>query len=226
MHSQRLELVRSCAEAERALTQAGEQEKEIIQAQANQRKQRLGELEERLQQAENESKELDKTVQDQETYCYCSQLLHFLCKGRYAVRPLNLANALAGLPEMRWRESFVRCSKMQRNSFVHFPSRVFEIVSRIWRRRPKDLQDAPTDFFRAQILKLPKRKDGGIHDSLCRAWRDLRLAIEECWKAQNREDFMPYAIASAFLRNHSRQKTLTERMLDEHETLSKGRAAI
>ncbi len=85
MQSQRRELEFSCAEAENALTQAGEQEKEIIQAQANQRKERLLELEEKLPRAENESKELDKKVQDQETYWYCSQLLDFLRKGRYTV---------------------------------------------------------------------------------------------------------------------------------------------
>ena len=224
MHSQRLELVRSCAEAENALAQAGELEKEIIRTQANQRKQRLLELEEKLPRAENESKELDKKVQDQETYWYCSQLLAFLRKRKYAIEPLNLANALAGLPEMGWYESLARCSRMPRSSsFVQFPCEVFKVVARIWRRRPKELQSAPTEFFRAQILKMPK-KESGMRDILCRAWRDLRLAIEECWKAQHAANFMPYAITSAFLRNRLRQKTAAERILDEHEILSRSQA--
>jgi hypothetical protein len=221
LQSQFRELEFSCLEADRALARADGQDKAIVQAQADQRKHSLLELEERLRQAEKESKELEKKVVDQETYWYCSQLLDFLLKGRYAIEPINLANALAGLPVMGWRESILRCSKMERtSSFVQFPYRVFEVVSRIWRRRSKDIEGAPTDFFRAQILNLPK-KDDGTRGALCRGWRDIRLAIEECWKAQHSEDFMPYAITSAFLRNHLRQKTETERILDEDETLSK-----
>ena len=220
----RVGLVRSCAEAEGALADAGGQEKEVIQAQANQRKERLSEHDERLAQAETESKELDQRVRNEETYWYCSQLLDFLSKGRYVIEPLQLANAMAGLPEMGWRESSDRCSKMARSSaFGHFHYGVFEVVSRIWGRRPKDIEEAPIEFFRAQILGLPQ-KGNGARDAFCRGWRDLRLAIEECWAAKHGEDFMPYAITSAFLRNHLRQKTEVERILDEHEKLPKGPA--
>ncbi|HVB32767.1 MAG TPA: hypothetical protein VNJ52_00125 [Patescibacteria group bacterium] len=218
----RVGMERSCAEAESALAVAGEQEKEVIQAQANQRQERLSEFEEGLAQAETESKELDQRVENEEAYWYCSQLLDFLSKERYTVEPLRLANAMAGLPEMGWRESSDRCSKMTRSSaFGHFHYRVFEAVSRIWRRRPKDIQDAPTEFFQPQILGLPK-KDKWAREAFCRGWRDLRLAIEECWAAQHDDDFMPYAITSAFLRNQLRQKTEVERMLDDHEKLPKG----
>jgi hypothetical protein len=221
MQSQREELVRSCIEAENALKQVSEQDSENIQAECNQRRERLLQLEENLRRTESTSKELDKKALDQETYWYCSQLLDFLFgKKKYAVEPLNLANALAGLPNMGWRESLARCSKMPRCSpFAQLPYRVFEVVSRIWRRRPKDLQDPPSEFFHVQILKLPK-KDDGIREVVRRAWRDFRLAIEECWKESKSEEFMPYAITSTFLRNHSRSKTLAERILAEREMLS------
>ncbi len=221
MHHLRLDLVRSCAEAESALAQAGEQGQEIIQAEAIQRKERLRELDAKLAQAETESKELDRRVENEEAYWYCSELLDFLGKGRCAIKPLRLANALAGLPDMGWRESDDRCSKMARSSpFAQFPYGVFRVISRLWRRRPKGMQEAPTEFFRAQILRLPK-KGTGIRDVFCQGWRDLRLAIEECWTARHGGEFMPYAITAAFLRNHLRQKTAAERMLDEHEMLSK-----
>ena len=215
-------LVRSCTEAEGALAQADGQDKEAIQAQANQRKERLREFDDRLPQAETESKELDQRVKNEETYWYCSQLLDFLSKGRYAIEPLRLANAMAGLPEMGWRESSDRCPKMVRSpAFGHFHYGISEAIAHIWRRRPKDIKEAPIEFFRAQILGLPQ-KGNATRDAFCRGWRDLRLAIEECWAAKHGEDFMPYAITSAFLRNLVRQKTDLERMLDEHEMLSKG----
>lgn len=103
---------------------------------------------------------------------------------------------------------------------MQFPYRVFEVVSHIWRRRPKELQTAPTEFFKVKILKLPK-KGRSIRDTLCRGWRDFRLAIEECWKALPTEDFMPYAITAAFIRNKDRPKTAAERVMDEREMLSR-----
>ena len=221
MRNLRLGFVQSCTEAERALAQASEQDREIIQAQANGRKDRLSDLDEKLARAEMESEELSQRVKNEETYWFCSQLLDFLRKDRYAIEPLPLANAMAGLPDMGWRESYDRTSKMTRSSdFVQFPYRAFDVISRIWRRRPKGDQVAPTEFFREQVLRMPK-KDDGARGVFCRGWRDLRLAIEECWTAQQSEDFMPYAITSAFLRNQIRQKTEKERMLDEHEMLSK-----
>ena len=221
MRNLRLGFVQSCTAAERALGEASGQDREIIQAQANEKKERLRELDEKLARAEAESEELNQRVKNEETYWFCSQLLDFLCEVRYAIEPLPLARGMAGLPDMGWRESYDRTSKMTRSSdFVQLPYRAFDVISRIWRRRPKEVQIAPTEFFREQILRLPK-KDDGARGVFCRGWRDLRLAIEECWEGKHGEDFMPYAITSAFLRNHVRQKTEKERMLDEHEMLSK-----
>jgi hypothetical protein len=97
------------------------------------------------------------------------------------------------------------------------PYQVFKVVSRIC-RSIKGLKDAPTEFFCDCILKLPQRGDS-IRESLRRGWRDLRLAIVECW-AQHSEDYMPYAITLAFLRRHRSFKTAAERILDEKELLS------
>jgi hypothetical protein len=220
MRSLQTDLMRSYAEVEHALEEPGYQDNEILQTREKQIKGRLLQLKEDLRRAESELPQFDQQKRDQEAYWYCSQLLDFLHgKRRNAVTPLNLANALAGLPEMGWRESDARCSKMHRSSpCVGLSYRVVELVSRMWRRRPKVSQDAPIEFFRVQILGLPKKD--GIREVLRRAWRDFRLAIEECWKESKSEEFMPYAITSTFLRNHARSKTLAERILAEREMLS------
>jgi hypothetical protein len=219
MQSQHSELLRSCVEAENTLRHVDEQEKEIVQTEIKRRKESLLQLEEGLRQAESKSNKLNKVVLSAETYWYCSQLLAFLSgKKRYAVTPIKLANALAGLPQMGWRESFIRCSKMQRCSSARLPYRVVQVVSCIWRGKPRGLEAAPTEFFRAKILELHK-KDDDIRETLRRAWRDLRLAINECWN-QHSDSFAPFAISSAFLRNRLRSKTAAERILDEREAIS------
>ncbi len=219
MNSKRRKLEFACMEAESALREANPDNRAIIEKKAEGRKARLLEHDETLRRAESESKTLDAKVPGQETYWYCSQLLDFLRKGKYAVEPLKVANALAGLPQMGWYESVARCSKMPRDHYVPFPYRVFQVVSRMWRRRPKELPSGSTEYFKVQILKLPKRDDG-TRLALCRGWRDLRLAIEECWTAGHAEDFMPYAITAAFIRNKERQKAAAERILEESEMLA------
>jgi hypothetical protein len=211
------ELRRSCEEAEEALKNVGEEERQIIEKELGDRRKRLVRLEETLGELETESKELTKMVPGQETYYYCSELLKFLHKRDNKVAPLNLANALAGLPHMGSRESFDRCHGMPRCFPERLPYQVFKVVSRICGRIRKDLKDTPTEFFRIQIMKLP-RKDDGLRETLHRVWRDLRLAVVECW-SQHNQDFMPYAITLAFLRNHRSPKTAAERILDQQGTL-------
>ena len=218
MRSQRLVLLSSCAQADEALKQAVEDDRVVIQEQVRARNDTLLRYEGRLSRMERESKELEHKVRDQETYWYCSELLDFLCgKRRNAIKPLNLANALAGLPDMGWRSSNARCARMPRDSSVGLPYRVVELMRRMCRRRPKDSKDPPIEFFRIQILELPKKD--GIRDVLGRKWRDLRLAIEDCWKEQHSDEFLPYAITSEFMRKNLRSKSSADQVLDASEML-------
>lgn len=215
------ELYGSYPMAQMAMEQAEEQPNEIIEKELGRGTDGLVHVEMNLSCAEKESTELDNAVLNQETYWYCSQLADFLYgKKRYAVEPLRLANALAGLPEMGWRESLARCSKMARCSVAQFPYRAFEVIERLWHRRPRNLRRPPTEYFGDQILKMPK-KDDGIRDTLCRTWRDLQLALERCWTEQHSEEFMPYAVTSAYIQNRFRDKTPADYILDKHAMLLK-----
>jgi hypothetical protein len=176
LEDQRLKLEWACAKVERALAQASEQEKETIRTLADARNRSLHELNEKLGHAQTKLKELERRLENHQTYWFCSQLLDFLCQARYAVKPLPLANTMAGLPEMGWRTSLERTSRMKRSPVeVHFAYRVFETISRIWRRRPRNLQTAPTEFFRDQILRMPDDRSGirGVFaaDGATSAWR-------------------------------------------------------
>jgi hypothetical protein len=114
MHSQCTELERFCAEAEEALKQADIEGKKLIEEELMSEKPRLDQLRKQLEKARSDAEDLHEAVLGQETRWYCSELLKFLCgKKLYAINPFKLANALAGLPVMGWRESYSRCSKMQ-----------------------------------------------------------------------------------------------------------------
>jgi hypothetical protein len=222
MQSERREQDFSCAIAENALKETSEEYREAIEEEVKKKKGHLQELNENLQRAETEANDLDKKVRGWETHFDCSQLLDFLCKGKYAIKPFVLANALAGSPRTGWRQSLARCAKLERpSSYVHYPYGIFKAISKIWKRKSKRPELTVIEFFQAEIRKLKKRKqDGETYSYLSGDWRDLRMAIEKCSKTEQSDDFMPHAITRAFVNSRSRLKTQAQRILDEHEKLS------
>jgi hypothetical protein len=147
-----------------------------------------------------------------ETYIYCSELLDFLRSGRRALKPTNLAGALAGLPDMRWRQSDARCSKLhEKQRYPLYPYAMFLTIERLCKRVSGIRGQSPVDSFRAELDKLLQSTS---RNSLCNQWRDFRLAIEEVYSANHEAGFIPYALTAAFLRNTSRLKTPRDTVLD------------
>lgn len=222
MQNKRPEFQRLCLEAANALSQATEAESKIIQAELVRRIHVVKDHEERLIAKERQCLALEKQVRDGETYLYCSELLDFLRsegKRARAITPLNLANALAGLPYMRWRQSDARCSRMPADAYVQYPYAVFQLVERLLRHIRAKHGKFLTDTFRAELLNLPK-KETYPRESILSQWRDFRLAVEETSKSKHPQESIPYAITSAFLRNIARPKTFLDNVRDSDERLT------
>lgn len=191
---------------------------ESIQKEITKRQEAIDQLGNSINELRIEERRLDKDSFDQEAYVYASELLDYLHSGRYAVTPRSIANALAGLPRMRWRQSHLRCSRMPLDmSRLHY--QVLEIIVKIWKRRRRKPTDSVIELFKSQLLKLPK-KLGHTRDFLLENWRDLKLAIEDCPSREPEDGEAPYILASIFLRNTRNQKTPLGRMLAEQEKLS------
>ena len=210
--------LRSCLEVESALKEVGLSERDVIQDEGARRQQRRLQLEADLEKLRLERADLNRRLLDQESYVSRSELLDFLLSGRYAITPRNIANALAGLPWMRWRQSYVRCSRMSFNE-PRLQYRVFEAISRIWSRVPEESKRPSIEFFQAELLRLPK-KSGYIRQFLCDNWRDLKLAIGECLTSRQPPTSTPFVLTSIFMRNVTRQKTAAERILMERDRLA------
>ena len=219
MQNKRPELQRLCIEAATALSQASEGENATIQAELVRRIHAVKQHEVGFAAKERECIALENQVRNGEVYLYCSELLNFLQsegKRKRAVTPSNLANALAGLPHMRWRQSDTRCSKMLADAFAQHPYAVFLLIERLLRRMGAKRGKFLLGAFRSELLKTPK-KENYPRDSICEQWRDFRLAVEEVSKSKHQSGFIPYAITSAFLKNVSRQKTSADNVLDAQE---------
>jgi hypothetical protein len=211
------EVERSCREAENALKVASPDDKENIREEATHRLQRLHQLAGDLKNLQGDAEALGKKLREQEAYVYRSELLDFLHGGKHAVNPRNLSNALAGLPRMRWPQSFRRCSGMPFNAaMLHYS--VFEAVSQICSRLPQDTKQPPVDFFRAELLKRSRTSDYSLQ-FLRENWRDLQLAIDQCWQTEPAPSSVPFILTSIFMRNGTRQKNAAELVLAQRAKL-------
>lgn len=226
-HTERNTCERLSLEVESALKQTEEAEedaapklKERIQQEVERRNESLVRATVRLGKLQEQYDTVNRTVLDRESFFCRSELLDFLhSEGRYAVKPRPLAKALAGLPYMRWRQSFVRCAKMPYRVEPQEWYRTFAVIRKIWGpRRQADFSDAPIDLFRNSILRLPKKSYE--RSFLATNWRDLKLAIEECWQQQHDSESIPFIVTASFVRDHSRQKGNVERVLAAQDSLN------
>lgn len=208
-----------CLDADRAMKISGPDDEGIIRKAALNRFQRLLQTTSALRGLEGDRERLHKKSVDQSAYVFQAELLDFLRSRRYAVSPRNLGDALAGLPGMKWRQSFERRSGMQFNSPAQ-EYEVFELLLVICSRLPDETDEHPREFIRAELLKRSRSSDN-TRRFLRDHWRDLRLAIDECWQPRaDSSSAFPFALSSAFMRNARRQKDAREELLADTEKLS------
>lgn len=209
---------RLCQEATVALQIATPAEIGAIEDERTRRQERLLQLEAELKKLTDEFDALSNKLRGQEAYVSRSELLGFLLSRRRAVNPRNMANALAGLPTMKWRQSFARCALMPFGSDPSYEYQIVETISEIWSRRPSDFKEPPFEYFRAKLLGLPKTL-GYTRRVIWENWSDMKMALQECWKEGSNSASIPFVLSAAFLRLAMRQKNPAGRILAERDKL-------
>jgi hypothetical protein len=173
----------------------------------------------KLRSLEEEAKHEAERLRAQEAAFYQMELLNYLTSKRYAVEPVSIANALAGLPTMGWRQSYDRCAKMQYETEPHLVCQLLQAMSEIWRNRPDTLLTDPTTFFKSGVLDLAT-KHSSARAYLMNNWHDFITAIDQCWNADKYfGEELPFVLTSAFIKNRSVPKTAAERLLASKDRL-------
>jgi len=182
-------------------------------------------------------KALREQLRDEEAGFSQNELLNFIAARKYARNPLRLADAMAGLPEMTWEQSYERCSKIKCGQWPTFPIRIFETIKNIWNRRNSHPDLVLPQLFRQEIEKLSKtvlasvlqpfphpvkkRKiNNPVRSHLAENWRYLRLAIEEVAGAEVPPDRVPFLILSHFNENMAKPRRPLDLILIANEKIS------
>jgi hypothetical protein len=211
------ELERKYHEAKVALEQCSAVNRSKIQTVATKRRKDLTEVKDDLKKFQAQRTALEKKLLDQEAYVNRSELLEFLQSRRYAINPQNVANALAGLPAMKWRQSYTRCAHMPYVAGDRRSHLVLAVLLKIWDGRPREFERPPIDFFWSKLVE--RKRFDSTRQFMRRHWGDLKLAIDESWKSEQSTADIPYVIGSFFMRNVNRPKNAEEKILAEAESL-------
>jgi hypothetical protein len=151
---------------------------------------------------------------EEEAYYAQQELLRFVLSGRYALIPINFANAMAGLPYMGWRQSFKRClgRECQTNGMAY---RTFRII-RSAVSRSIDSSESVIDSVRT-FLKTAKA-EADIIAELKKNWYYLRIAIDDSVANNHARDALAYRITAVY-QKRSCSKTAVDLILEERERL-------
>lgn len=142
----------------------------------------------------------------QEIFLFCN-------RKRYAMTPLHLANASAGLPHIGWRQSMLRILKLQ----IAMPEGTDYEIFKAIRFMTKDVKRSSkhslvAEFYEA-IPKLPNRYRAARDELLCESHL-LKIALQHALREQPLGRALPFEISKQYFRQ-KRSRTPYDRMLVE-----------
>ena len=140
---------------------------------------------------------LNARLKESEASFARTELFRFLKGKRYALAPLTLAGAAAGLPYMGWRQSMRRTlkSKCVIANGTHY--QIFKSIRYIAAIAKKKSESILVMRFRDAILSLPSRYRSA-KDELSEKWFYLERAIRLAYRAKPRPKALPYEITRRY----------------------------
>lgn len=200
--------------AKNALQQAkDESEAAYINGIRQEREQALQAFSARYEALQQEERDLHNQMMNQWAYIAQNELLSFILSRRYTINPLNLANAMAGLPNMGWRQSMKRCQKIQERPGPGFGYSTFKLIELVNNKSSKRNFLA---VLKTELRKQPKRNFAARE--MKKNWYYLQRAVKEVLQQKIHPGKMPYQIMVEYQRRMN-SRSAVDFLLEEEEQL-------
>jgi len=213
------EVRRKCREsletAQRALRpELSDGEKLIVEDLISGRDQKLADAEAEYGRMSSKQRQTEELLRDGEASFARGEFIRFCKSNRYRLTPLNIANALAGLPYVGWRQSAKRCKKQPCAGANGGSMQIFETVRRIVESgtRRSDLIKHTEQWLRAR----GNAKSFGVSE-LQKDWFYLRWALKTVLEANPRVATrdLPFAIAKEYWQRKTQPSSLNTLFAEE-----------
>jgi hypothetical protein len=145
------------------------------------------------------------------------EVFRFIKSKRYELNPLNLANAVAGLPFMAWRQSLLRCAKEESLSANGTQYVVFKAIRYLVSTVKRNSIQEFVNHFHAGVPQLPSRYRLARSD-LSEKWLFLERALREVYRARIHPRALPFEITKRYFRQ-MRAQTHADTLLAERAKL-------
>ena len=99
-----------------------------------------------LESARTSENGIEQELRAKEAGAAQNELVDYITEAKYARNPLGLGNAMAGLPDMTWQQSYARCAKVRCTQWPNFQFRLFETIKTIWNHRDSYPDLSPCNF--------------------------------------------------------------------------------
>ncbi len=200
--SEARENLSKCREALEVATRAlspnlSNDDRAVVEEHIAKRTKKLTEAEEELHAANRRRSHLEQQLRDGESYFARAEFVDFCRSRRYRLTPLNLANALAGVPAIGWRQSIKRSQGEEPHGANGGTIQIFETIRRIVRSgtRRSLLVPHAEQWLRAR----GNTKNYGTSE-LQKTWHYLKWAIKTVLESSPRVPTreLPFAIAREY----------------------------
>jgi hypothetical protein len=144
-----------------------------------------------------------------------SQLLTFLeSSKRYQLNPTNLCKAMAGVPEMSWRQSAARMSKLTIKHPFEAEYEAFCVVNRALGTAPKTAEKAK-ERVRRFLVAGPKRLH--VFKQLRQNFYFIQVGVDYAYAATNPRSAVPYLTYEIFRRRRMAPQPGDELVAEEEQ---------
>ena len=202
-------------EAAAKLATAKRQKKEF-QAIQEKRKEEKNHAQKDYEDLLKEDRLLDQRLADERAFFAQNELLHFLQSGRYSFTPIKLANAMAGLPDMGWRQSAKRCAPFKSRTE---PGPIYWLFLLV-QRAISDSQQEKLSVLECVEQRLQNCKDKKDYRLLeaKRKFYHLKRAIEGTKARKPDRGSLPYRIIAKY-QSYATRTNAVESFLEQEQQL-------
>jgi hypothetical protein len=146
------------------------------------------------------------------------ELFRFLKSKRYELNPLNLANAVAGLPYMGWRQSMRRCTRVRCPIANSLNSQIFKAIRYLVKTAKAKTEKALRQRFQKGIPTLARRYQLA-KEKLAEDWLYVERAIRQSCRAKPHPKALPFEIVNRYLKQTQSQSQV-DRVLAQQVRLN------
>jgi hypothetical protein len=147
------------------------------------------------------------------------ELFRFLKSKRYEVVPANLANAVAGLPHMGWRQSMRRCKKKASGLVNGQRIQTFKSIRYLVAGARKKSENLFVRDFREGVIFLPSRY-GVPRNELADNWFYFERAIRRAYRAKPHPKSLPFVITKLYFEQLQSQSRV-DMVLAQHAKITR-----